>query len=226
MHRLQSGIVASDLVNHDDAARTEGWAQSALIDRQYINREPFLCEAEGKNNVIPLLCYVYASRCYSCKQIAMWVHNTCVFPSPNDASVEPNSDMNPDIQRDFREAARIVNTSPRGAAALLRLAIQKLLRQAGESGENINQDIKNLVHKGLNPVIQQALDVVRVIGNEAVHPGQIDLQDDRPTAIKLFGLVNLIAESMISQPLKVAEMFGNLPQDKLKGIETRDNGKS
>ena len=36
----------------------------------------------------------------------------------------------------------------------------------GESGKNINDDIAALVKKGLNLMIQQSLDVVRVIGNE------------------------------------------------------------
>jgi Domain of unknown function (DUF4145) len=49
--------------------------------------------------------------------------------------------------------------------------------------------VASLVRKGLSPVVQQALDAVRVIGNEAVHPETLDLKDDRDTATTLFGLV-------------------------------------
>src|SRR4051812_34965142 len=100
---------------------------------------------------------------------------------------------------------------PRGAAALLRLSIQKLCKQLGEKGKNIDEDIASLVSKGLNPRLQRSLDIVRVIGNEAVHPGTLDLRDDKETALKLFGLVNLIVDAMISQPKREDELYEDLP---------------
>jgi hypothetical protein len=95
----------------------------------------------------------------------------------------------------------------------------------GEKGKKIDDDIASLVKKGLDSRVQQALDVVRVIGNNAVHPGQIDLSDDRATAEKLFGLVNLIAEIMISQPKHVRSMFDSLPKAALEAIQRRDSPK-
>jgi hypothetical protein len=145
----------------------------------------------------------------------------CKFP-PQLHGEEPNEDLSPDILLDYQEARSILNLSPRGAAALLRLAIQKLCGHLGESGKNINADIASLVRKGLTPVIQKSLDVVRVIGNEAVHPGTLDLKDDRDTASKLFRLVNLIAEQMISHPKHVEAMYEELPDSKRAEIEKRD----
>ncbi|MER9473535.1 DUF4145 domain-containing protein [Mesorhizobium sp. M0520] len=116
----------------------------------------------------------------------------------------------------------MINTSPRSAAALLRQAIQRLCRHVGGDGKNINDDIASLVKKVLDPRVQKALDVVRVIGNNAVHPGQIDLKDDRATAAKLFGLVNLIADIMVTQPKHIDAMFEGLPEGARKAIEKRD----
>lgn len=76
--------------------------------------------------------------------------------------------------------------------------------------------------KGLNPLVQQSLDVVRVVGNEAVHPGVIDLRDDRASAERLFDLVNIVAEQMITHPKSVQEMYAKLPPAKLDAIQRRD----
>jgi len=81
------------------------------------------------------------------------------------------------------------------------------------------------VKKGLPPRVQQALDVVRVIGNNAVHPGQIDLKDDWQTAGSLFVLVNLVAEVMISTPKALQEAYDGLPQSARDAINKRDQGK-
>jgi Domain of unknown function (DUF4145) len=134
----------------------------------------------------------------------------------------PNPDLPESVRRDYDEASTILDLSPRGAAALLRLGIQVLCRHLGEKGKNINDDIASLVRKGLDERVQQSLDVVRVVGNNAVHPGQVDLRDDRATAERLFGLVNLIAEIMISRPKHVKEMYESLPEDARKAIEKRD----
>lgn len=137
----------------------------------------------------------------------------------------PNPDMPEDIKKDYEEARSVLSISPRGSAALLRLAVQKLCKELGEKGKNINDDIASLVQKGLPARVQQALDIVRVTGNDAVHPGTIDLNDTPDIAAKLFGLVNLIVDNQITQPKVIDELYGGLPIDKLQGIQQRDTPK-
>ena len=97
-----------------------------------------------------------------------------------------------------------------------------MCKELGEKGENINTDIGSLVKKGLPVVVQQSLDIVRVTGNGAVHPGQIDT-DNPEIVAQLFDLVNIIIEYMISLPRKVSGIYTSLPIDKVKGINDRDS---
>ncbi|RWE49360.1 MAG: DUF4145 domain-containing protein [Mesorhizobium sp.] len=164
---------------------------------------------------------LHAARCYNCDKISLWVYDRILWPASTEAP-DPNPDLPDDVRADYDEAGLVLNTSPRSAAALLRQAVQRLCVHLGEKGKNIDADIAALVQKGLDKRIQKALDVVRVIGNNAVHPGQIDLKDDRAIAEKLFGLVNLIADTLISQPKHIDAMFDSLPDGAKQAIEKRD----
>lgn len=162
------------------------------------------------------------ARCKHCDDISIWQKEKMIFPITGNVAI-PNEDMPVDVKEDYLEAKMIVNLSPRGSAALLRLALQKLCVHLGENGKDINADIKNLVAKGLPESIQQALDSVRVIGNNAVHPGKIDLKDDVETAYKLFGFLNIICDILITQPRKIKEFYEiKIPQGAKDSINKRD----
>lgn len=164
--------------------------------------------------------YASLSTCSYCKQCAFWVKNKMVYPVVSLAPL-PSDDMPEDVKADYMEAASIVEASPRASSALLRLALQKLMPHLGEKGTKIDDDIGSLVKKGLPTEIQQALDVVRVIGNESVHPGELDLKDDTKTAYFLFELVNIIIEDRITKLKKINTIYNKLPQSKLDGINNR-----
>lgn len=188
-----------------------------IIDKDIVtvvHRENLSYATEHVNNL-------FLSQCYNCKRAAVWFGKRLIFPQEC-YGVGPNDDLPKNIIEDFEEARTIVSLSPRGAAALMRLALQKLCKHLGEKGKNIDEDIASLVSKGLNPLVRDMLDIVRVVGNEAVHPGVLDLKDDKDTVITLFGLVNSIADQMISHPKSVKESYNKLPQDKRDAIEARN----
>jgi hypothetical protein len=164
-----------------------------------------------------------SARCTHCNDYSLWIGSSMIYPE--EIPVEsPNNDLTDDIKEDYLEAANIINQSPRGAAALLRLSIEKLVNSLDAGGKDLNAKIGNLVTRGLNPKIQKALDVVRVIGNGAVHPGQIDIKDNPETAQSLFRLVNVIADGMITKPKEVDFLYDELvPENHKKGIEKRDS---
>jgi len=160
--------------------------------------------------------------CSSCNNISLWVNQEIVYPKKTNIS-PPNEDMEDKIKELYIEASLIVIDSPKGATALLRLALQLLLKQLGKSGKNINNDIKELVSDGLSPKIQQALDLLRVIGNNAVHPGQINLDDDITIAFKLFHILNFIVDEMITKPKELELLYSDIiPEETKEHINQRD----
>lgn len=160
--------------------------------------------------------------CAHCHEKSIWFNNKMIYPYSGNVPL-PNQDLPQDILVDYNEARDILSKSPRGSAALLRLSIQKLCVYLGEKGKDLNGDIAKLVSKGLPIKIQQSLDIVRVVGNQAVHPGQLDIKDNHNIAINLFGLLNIIAEVMITQPKHIEQLYGTLPEAQKEAINLRDN---
>jgi hypothetical protein len=130
--------------------------------------------------------------------------------------------MPSEVLDDLNEARAIVGSSPRATAALLRLITEKLVTKLEPNGKDLNAKIGNLVEEGLPVRIAKSLDILRVIGNESVHPGLIDLNDTPDMAQKLFKLINMIVEDRISLPGEVDELYETLPENKREAIEKRN----
>lgn len=163
-----------------------------------------------------------AAKCVRCKRRSVWFDGAMIVPAHTTAP-HPNSDLPDEIKADYEEARTIAAASPRGACALLRLCIQKLCDHLDAKGNSLNEKIGSLVERGLPVLVQQSLDTVRVAGNNAVHPGELDLTDDTTTANSLFGLVNIIAELMITQPKHVQELYEVIvPGKQREAIAKRD----
>jgi len=192
---------------------------------QRIRSKILFTDDESEYGERSILHNLYVSQCYNCKKWAIWVNEDIVYPEKKFGAL-PNPDLPEKVLAVVEEARTILDSSPKGSAALLRLSIQMLCKHLGKSGENLNQDISSLVTDGLNPIVQKSLDVVRVIGNESVHPGAIDLNDDKETAARLFDLVNIVCEQMITQPKQVEDLYKKLPESKRNAIEKRDGSEN
>lgn len=164
---------------------------------------------------------LYIATCQNCRNKIIWIDDNYVYPDV--VAEEANPDMPESVKQLYDEAGLIHNKSPRAACALLRLAIDRLCNELGENDRDINKNIGALVKKGLPQSVQQALDVVRVVGNKAVHPGQISFDvDDKGTAIMLMRLLNIIAERMITEPNEINTLYQGLPESVKTSIENRD----
>ncbi|MCG8017724.1 MAG: DUF4145 domain-containing protein [Candidatus Thiodiazotropha sp. 'RUGA'] len=173
------------------------------------------------NNYIPDSFAI--STCESCGDIALWINQEIIYPRKSTID-PPNKDLEEGIKSLYLEAANIFKDSPKGATALLRLALQMLLKQIGKEGRNINSDIRELVTDGLSPKIQQALDLLRVVGNNAVHPGQINLDDNQEVALKLFHILNFIADELITKPKELEALYNDVVPESTRNHIAQTDG--
>jgi len=92
------------------------------------------------------------SKCYTCGEIAVWVYDRLLYP-PQRIGPEPNEDLPEAVKTDYEEARSILNLSPRGAAAMLRLCVEKLSNHLEAAGASLDDKIADLVKKGLIPML-------------------------------------------------------------------------
>lgn len=173
------------------------------------------------NNQFAQIGGVDLATCTHCDRFSIWLGGKLVFP-PTLTAPPLHPDTPDAIRADYEEASAVYQNSPRSSAALLRLAIQKLCVKFGQPGKNLNADIGELVKQGLPVQIQRSLDIVRVVGNNQVHPGVLDVRDDPEIAMMLFELVNFIVEDRIARPKQIDALYAKLPEGARKQIEERD----
>ena len=167
---------------------------------------------------------IWICQCQHCKYISFWYRNMLIWPLASSVEM-PIDEMPDDIKKLYEEARSIVQLSPKGACAILRLALQKMCNRLAnqDEKEKINKAIKKLVENGLPVTVQQAMDTIRIIGDEAVHPGEISIDDNIEIAYAMFRLMNIIVEKMIVEPQEINELFEMMPSEKKDGIKNRDN---
>ena len=205
-HCPHCNVYAKQFYSHLSTLIQSNW--SSLVDQQ-----------SKFNEILPRDWIV--TKCQRCGEYIVWRNEMMVYPKTMIAP-PPNSDMAEEIKADYIEAGNVFSDSPRAAAALLRLALQKLCKQLGEKGENINEDIKNMVSRGLNPLVQKSLDALRITGNNAVHPGEINLEEGPEKVLKLFELLNFIANKMITEPREIESFYKGLPEGAREAVQRRD----
>jgi hypothetical protein len=209
------------------------FAQQDWYESRYNNQEgQYTLEAELTTTSIPIsglglngfrIDNLSAmSMCYQCSEVALWIKGKMVHPCSSIAPL-PNPDMPEDVMKIYTEAREVFFLSSTASTALLRLALEKLLPKVGAKKAKIDNMIGQLVGNGLPKEVEKALDSLRVIGNEAVHPGTIDIGDNSDVAFALFKLLNVVVDRLITQQKEIDEIYNLIPEEKLNGINNRNN---
>ena len=135
---------------------------------------------------------LHVSGCPSCNGFALWVGGRLVFPY----NVERTRHL---VEQDFEDAAAILNQSPRGATALMRVCIQKFVPLLKQDGHYLNDYISSLVRKALELEIRQSMEVLQVLRNDPGQPSNLETQEDKEMALRFVDSLKAILERRMLQ---------------------------
>lgn len=158
-----------------------------------------------------------SSWCKHCHKHGIWVNEKMILPDTSNAP-SPNDDLSDEVKKIYDEAAQVLLNSPRAAAALLRLALEKLCKELESAEKNLYDDIAFLVKKkGLSSEVADAMNGMRKAGNIAVHDaGTINLHEEEGNAPIMFELINFIARELITEPKRRKHFYAKLQNNKSK----------
>lgn len=142
-----------------------------------------------------------------------------IYPPKPQTAPMPTEDMPEEIRTDYMEARAVVDASPRSAIALLRLCTENLVNYLEVKGKNLNEKIDNLGKRGYSKDTIIALDLLREIGNSAIHK----LDENTTThenALRLFKAFNMVVNELVERK-EVKELLDGMPDKVKQRIENR-----
>jgi len=167
-----------------------------------------------------------SARCVVCGEITVWlgraqmlgVYTELLNPIliyPIVTGPPPEPDMPEDAKKAYEEARAIVGVSPRGAGALVRLALEFLLRDLGVNPRATPAvAIAGLEERGLRRETAMLLHTIRFRSNDAVHPEvRTDGADTQEGILLNMELLNMVTRELITEPRKRLEAMDTLTDD-------------
>jgi hypothetical protein len=187
---------------------------------------------EALNSTQYTLKFTVRAVCQGCGKYSLWVPENAVDTDPfselsmlyslayPNVSTAPlaEADMPSEIKIDYDEARKIFNQSPRAAAALLRLCVQKLCQKLLQKEGKIHNQIGELVDLGFPKRALEAFDTIRIFGNESVHPGTVNLTEEPEVALSLFKILNMAVRYCITEEKELQAIRALTPPGKRREI--------
>ena len=174
--------------------------------------------SESFDSSVYLLSNFHAIQCQSCEAYSIFNDKEMIYPLNSDVPV-PCEDMPNNIIEIYNEAKKVLVISPKSACALLRLALENLMDYLKVDGKNLKEKIcKYCDEYHVDESLKKSFHILRIVGNEAVHPGTINIDDNEDIARSLFGILNYIVDETITRKNKIDKIFDDLPKNKTKDI--------
>ena len=190
------------------------WARAVLTVRDY-PLGPFLRQVSELpshlNRVIESNNRLEIAFCQHCRRFTLWLGDAMIYPRVGEAP-PPHEEMPPQIRKLYEEARGVLPASPRASAALLRVALEGLLEEAGYRQGRLADRLQKAREDGnLSASTYKLAETLRYAGNAAAHyePWKIDPsqgEEDREMVYYLFDFVNKVTEELVAEPRRVEEM--------------------
>jgi hypothetical protein len=139
------------------------------------------------------------AQCHGCQEWSIWLDGGTVYPQRS-VGTPAHPDMPGPVRQLYEEAAAVAVVSRRAGAALARAAIERLIKdldQGAAANAKLNQRIERLRTRVSTP-LGQMLDVVRVVGNGALHV------DEEPAELVVIALDDTTGPQLLELLLQVA----------------------
>ena len=151
------------------------------------------------------------AQCVLCGGRSYWISGELVWPHPT-VGLPPPDDLPEDLRSLYDEARAVAPISPRSAAALLRLLVDRLIASLGTPDGTLSDRIAWLAAEGHLPTqVVEGLTACRVLGPASLRPGEIDpdAEDDAGVVLFLCRLVDTIVDTTITLRRHRAELVGD-----------------
>ena len=214
-HSWNNHVVALSASNIDIWERSDHYEKKDVI--KYVRGELYL--SYEKNIVFD---DVYVTVCHHCEKPTIWLDDNQtlkpILPSDNQYP-SPSDKMPQEVKDVYNQAGSIADKSPRAANAMLRSAIEELMRIIVETPGDLNQMIEDAYKNNIITAhIKESLHSIRLLGNNALHPNQIRIEDDVDTN-DIFNIINHIVDVTLHH----SEVIENIQDIDSKNKKARKN---
>lgn len=151
-----------------------------VYTKNYLSLSNRFVEASVLNNWEDPVITIYAHKCPNCEKETYTLitkdnngnYSNKIPIIPNSFAKDYGEIVPSKIQEDYREAYAILHLSPKASATLSRRCIQGMIRDYWNVSENTLYQEIDTIKPNLNKLQNEAIDVLRQIGNIGAHPNK------------------------------------------------------
>ncbi len=205
---------AHDVLSYRGTLTIHGYSYS--VDKEFLTQVSGL--PSHLKQVIESQNHLNIAFCQHCGGFTLWLGDAMIYPLLGEAP-PPHEEMPPRIRKLYEEARGVLPASPRASVALLRVALEGLLEEAGyRQGRLADRLERAYEDRKLSKDTYELAESLRYAGNAAVHyePWKIDPsegEENREKVKGLFDFVNEVTEELFARPRRLKEIARKINEE-------------